>query len=246
MRDFGAVLSREFDLDGLGHAALEGLLRHTGSEAGAILVAREDRMEPLATHGLRETDGLAENDHVRRVLRLDRTEHLQIDAPDAVIDSLLVGQAAREILVAPVTFKSVPLGVIVLATTGQFERDVVDLLEQLRSDLGLAINNALTHDRLERLAAVDPLTETYNRRFGLARLREEFSRAVRAENPLGVLMSTSITSSRSTTPTGTSSAIASFGPSPPRAGESSAMGTSSSATVARSSSCCCPGPAWRT
>lgn len=77
---------------------------------------------------------------------------------------------------------------IVLATTGHFERDVVDLLEQLRSDLGLAVNNALAHDRLERLAAVDPLTETYNRRFGLARLREEFSRAVRAENPLGVLM----------------------------------------------------------
>jgi len=110
MRDFGAVLSREFDLDGLGDAALEGLLRHTGSEAGAILVAREDRMEPLATHGLRGTDGLAENDHVRRVLRLDRTEHLQVDAPDVIVDSLLVGQAAREILVAPVTFKIVPVG----------------------------------------------------------------------------------------------------------------------------------------
>ena len=35
---------------------------------------------------------------------------------------------------------------------------------------------------------MDPLTDAYNRRFGLARLREEFSRAVRAENPLGILM----------------------------------------------------------
>lgn len=188
MRDFGAVLSREFDLDSLGGAALEGLLRHTGSAAGAILVAREDRLEPLATHGLRGTDGLAANDHVRRVLRLERTERLQVDAPDMIVDSLLVGQAAREILVAPITFKSVPLGVIVLATTGQFEHDALRLVEQLRGDLGLAVNNALAHDRLERLAAVDPLTETYNRRFGLARLREEFSRAVRAENPLGVVM----------------------------------------------------------
>ncbi len=77
---------------------------------------------------------------------------------------------------------------IVLATPGHFERDGIELLEQLRADLGLAVNNALAHDRLERLAAVDPLTDAYNRRFGLARLREEFSRAVRAENPLGVLM----------------------------------------------------------
>ncbi|OGO57723.1 MAG: hypothetical protein A2Z32_10750, partial [Chloroflexi bacterium RBG_16_69_14] len=188
MRDFSAVLSREFELEGLCATALEGLLRNVGADAGAILVSREDRMEPLATYGLRDTDRLAETDHVRRVLRSLRAEHLHIDRPDVIIDSLLVGQAAREILVAPITFKSVPLGVIVLATPGHFERDATQLLEQLRADLGLAVNNALAHDRLERLAAVDPLTEAYNRRFGLARLREEFSRAVRAENPLGVLM----------------------------------------------------------
>lgn len=187
-RDFSTVLSTEFELEGLGHAALDGLLRHTRADAGAILVAREDQMEPLASHGLRESDGLAGNDHVRRVLRLDRTEQLSLDAPDLIVDSLLVGQAAREILIAPITFKSVPLGAIVLASVGQFDRDGLELLEQLRGDLGLAINNALAHDRLERLAAVDPLTDAYNRRFGLARLREEFSRAVRAENPLGVLM----------------------------------------------------------
>ena len=77
---------------------------------------------------------------------------------------------------------------IVLATTGTFERDDIELLDQLRADLGLAVNNALAHDRLERLAAIDPLTDAYNRRFGLGRLREEFSRAVRAEAPLGILM----------------------------------------------------------
>jgi two-component system, cell cycle response regulator len=188
MRDFSIVLSREFELEGLGGAALDGLLRHTGAQAGALLVAREDQMEPLATHGLRGADGLAGSDHVRRVLRLDRTEQLHVAAPDMIVDSLLVGQAAREILVAPITFKQVPLGVIVLATPGHFERDSIELLEQLRTDLGLAVNNALAHDRLERLAAVDPLTDAFNRRFGIARLREEFSRAVRAENPLGILM----------------------------------------------------------
>jgi len=188
MRDFSAVLSSEFELEGLGSTALDGLLRHTGAAAGAILVAREDRMEPLASHGLRGAGDLARNDHVRRVLRLGRTEQLRVDAPDLIIDSLLVGQAARDILIAPVTFKSVPLGVIVLATPGRFDPDGVALIEQFRADLGLAMNNALAHDRLERLAAVDPLTDAYNRRFGLARLREEFSRAVRAENPLGVIM----------------------------------------------------------
>jgi diguanylate cyclase (GGDEF)-like protein len=188
MRDFSAVLSSEFELEGLGAAALDGLLRHTGADAGVILVERDDALEPLATHGLRTTVDLATNDHVRRALRLGRVEQVTIGAPEAVVDSVLLGQPAREILVAPLVFKSVALGVIVLATTTAFETDALPLIEQFRADLGLAVNNALAHDRLERLAAVDPLTDAYNRRFGLARMQEEYSRAVRAEAPLGVLM----------------------------------------------------------
>ena len=189
MRSFSEVLSSRFELDGLGNAALDALLVHTKADAGALLVVREDTIATLASHGLRATDGLAANDHVRRILRTGQVERVRVAATaEFVIDSLLVGQTAHEILVAPVTFKSIPLGVIVLATPTEFDPDAEKLLEQFRADLGLAINNALAHDRLERLAAVDPLTDAYNRRFGMARLSEEFSRAVRAENPLGVLM----------------------------------------------------------
>jgi diguanylate cyclase (GGDEF)-like protein len=188
MRDFSGVLSSEFELEGLGDAALDGLLRHTGADAGAILVVREDTVEPLATHGLRTAEEIGSNDHVRRALRTGRVERLTLGTPEAIIDSLLVGQPAREILVAPVVFKSVSLGAIVLASATSFGGDALPLIEQFRADLGLAVNNALAHDRLERLAAVDPLTDAYNRRFGMARLQEEYSRAVRAESPLGVLM----------------------------------------------------------
>lgn len=188
MRTFSAVLSSEFELEGLGEAALDELLRQSGADAGAILLVREDGVEPLAAHGLRGTADLAASDHVRRALRHGRVEILAVPAPEVVIDSVLLGQPAREIVVAPIAFKSVPLGVAVLASAAGFDRDALPLLEQFRADLGLAVNNALAHDRLERLAAVDPLTDAYNRRFGLARLQEEYSRAVRAEGPLGILM----------------------------------------------------------
>jgi two-component system cell cycle response regulator len=188
MHDFSGVLSREFELEGLGSAALDGLLRHTASDAGVMLVVREDELVPLASHGIRAPEELAANDHVRRVIRLGQIERLQVGAQELIVDSLLVGVAARQILVVPVAFKSIPLGVIVLATTGTFERDDIELVDHLRVDLGLAVNNALAHDRLERLAAIDPLTDAYNRRFGLGRLREEYSRAVRAEAPFGILM----------------------------------------------------------
>jgi two-component system cell cycle response regulator len=188
MHDFSGVLSREFELEGLGSAALDGLLRHTASDAGVMLVVREDELVPLASHGIRAPEDLGANDHVRRVIRLGQIERLRVGAQELVVDSVLVGVAAREILVVPVAFKSIPLGVIVLATADTFQRDDIELVDHLRIDLGLAVNNALAHDRLERLAAIDPLTDAYNRRFGLGRLREEYSRAVRAEAPFGILM----------------------------------------------------------
>ena len=188
MRSFSRVMSSQFELDGLAEQALHELLAGTGTDAGALLVVRDTELEPVATHGLRGWDGLARNDHVARALRGDSIQRLTITDSALVVDSLLVGQPAREVLVAPILFKSVPLGVVVLATTSTLPADAELLLDGFRAELGLAVNNALAHDRLERLAAVDPLTEAYNRRFGLARLREEYSRAVRAESPLGVLM----------------------------------------------------------
>jgi len=54
--------------------------------------------------------------------------------------------------------------------------------------LAVALNNSLNHQDLQRVAALDPLTGVYNRRFGLQRLTEEFGRSVRSGDPLGVLM----------------------------------------------------------
>ncbi len=186
--DFTAVISSHLDLDELAEASLDALLRHTGASAGAILAVRDEELAPVAAHGLRALDRLAANDHVTRALRRAKTERIDVDPGDALVDSLLVDQVAREILVVPIAFKSVPLGAVILAAVAPFGPDVPMLLEQFRADLGLALNNALTHDRLQRLAALDPLTDAYNRRFGLSRLREEFARTVRTGAPLGVLM----------------------------------------------------------
>ncbi|HZW00897.1 MAG TPA: GGDEF domain-containing protein [Candidatus Deferrimicrobium sp.] len=107
---------------------------------------------------------------------------------ELVIDSVLVRQMARQVVIAPLMFKGVPLGAMVLASVEPFSPSVELLVRHFQTDLGLALSNALSHDRLERLAALDPLTDAYNRRFGLVRLQEEFGRSMRVSGPLGVLM----------------------------------------------------------
>jgi diguanylate cyclase (GGDEF)-like protein len=184
---FTNSLACELDVDRVVQAALGQLLAISGTQAGAILVVSDGEVRLRASEGLRDPGHLETSDHVLGVVR-DR-EVRMLDLPDdVVVDGLLVAFRARHVLVAPLVFKSVVLGVVVLAVGGQHRFDGRRLIELLRPTLGLALNNAMAHERLQRLAAVDPLTDAYNRRFGLARLREEFSRAVRTGAPLGLVM----------------------------------------------------------
>ena len=104
------------------------------------------------------------------------------------VDAVLVAFRPREMAVLPVRHKGVPLGAVVLATAATYDDAHRARMELSLHGLGLALNNALAHERMQTLAAIDALTGVYNRRFGLQRLHEEFGRAVRAGTPLGLLM----------------------------------------------------------
>ena len=52
----------------------------------------------------------------------------------------------------------------------------------------MAIHNETIHEQIQELAAIDPLTGIYNRRFGLTRLKDEMTRSYRNSSPLGVAM----------------------------------------------------------
>lgn len=187
-RGFTEVVSSHLDLESLGHEALAAVLKDTGATAGLLLVERDDGLESLACVGISEPDEVAQNAHVASALRTGRTQLLDVDLDQVVIDSVLLEQTASQVVIVPLSFKDVPLGALVLAAVKPFARDVRILVRHFQTDLGLALSNALSHDRLQRLAALDPLTDAYNRRFGLVRLQEEFGRALRVSGPLGVLM----------------------------------------------------------
>jgi two-component system, cell cycle response regulator len=187
VRGFNEVLTSQLDLEVLTHQALEQLIQHTGASAGAILVEMEGELHVSASYGMEAPNKLAANDHVRRALRVESRQVVSIP-DDVVVEGILANFRPREVLVDPLSYKHVPLGAVVLASTGVFSEQIRTRLDLFCQGLSLALNNALAHDRLQRLAAIDPLTGVYNRRFGMARLHEEFGRAVRQTVPLGVLM----------------------------------------------------------
>ena len=187
-RGFTRVVASHLELDALARDSLATILKDTGATAGILLVEEEQGLKPLATVGIRDPEQVAANAQVTAALRSGQTLRLDVAAEQVVVDSVLLDQTAREVIVVPLSFKDVPLGALVLASTNPLAPGTELLIGHFQTDLGLALSNALSHHRLERLAALDPLTDAYNRRFGFVRLQEEFGRALRVSSPLGVLM----------------------------------------------------------
>ncbi|MEW5825489.1 MAG: diguanylate cyclase [Candidatus Bipolaricaulota bacterium] len=187
LRAFSELLTSQLELDTLAEKALRQFLEHTGAEAGAVLYESGGDLHLASSHGLREPGDLVSNDHVRTAVRTGDSQVIRM--PEGVrVDGVLAEFRPSEVFVLPATYKEIPLGVVVLATSGSFDGEARARMELFRRSFGLALNNAITHGRLQRLAALDPLTGVYNRRFGMTRLHEEFDRAVRMNAPLGVLM----------------------------------------------------------
>jgi two-component system cell cycle response regulator len=186
-RSFSEMLTSQLELDLLTSQALGQLIEHAATKAGAILTEMDGELRVAASYVIRNPLSLLESDHVRQAMRTGTRQHVLLP-PDLAVEGVMVDFCLREVIVEPLSYKHVPLGAIVLASSVAFPEGAGAQLDLFRNGLILALNNAMAHDRLQSLAALDPLTGIYNRRFGLARLHEEFGRAVRDNLPPGVLM----------------------------------------------------------
>lgn len=187
VRSFSEMLTSELEIESLAEKALRRFALDAGAAGGLIAYEAGGELKVAAAHGLRDPAAVVGSSHVGAAVRSGERQLVTI--PEGVsLESVVADFRPKELRVDPLAHKGVPLGVVVLANTRQFTTDQNALVDLFLPSLSLALNNAIAHDRVHRLAALDALTGIYNRRFGLGRLSEEFGRAVRVASPLGVLL----------------------------------------------------------
>ena len=185
MAEHSRLLAEHLELSEFTDAALGSFLAATGSEAGAFAVVRDGELEISAAHRLSALP-LRENPTVLAALSSGSPVWMPIP-DDLQVDAAVTTFRPATVAILPIPFRAVPLGVVVLAFARTPHHEAARLVEAMRAPTGVALNNVISHERFQRLAAVDPLTGAYNRRFGLSRLNEEWARSLRSEVPLGVL-----------------------------------------------------------
>ncbi len=184
---FATTLSSHIEITPLVEAAL-GVLHGAGDyDASALCILREDELVTVASEGIANPTELASSELVQRAYRT--LETIAVDLPtDIDLDGGVVTFRPRSVVAFALHVRFVPIGVVVLASTQPIADRQVQGIQPLLPNFAVALNNALSHERVQRVAAIDTLTGLYNRRFGMERLSQEFSRSVRSQEPLGVLL----------------------------------------------------------
>lgn len=166
---------------------LNHLIKNTNADGGAILIEKSGELVVEAIDSIKDAKALENN---KRILNTMRTlERQLIKLPnDIILDGVIVDFQPKELLIEPILYKKILLGVLILVNASSFSKNAIEKLSFFNQNLSLAFRNAITYNQMQRLAALDALTGLYNRRFGIIRIQEEFSRAIRANTPVSLLM----------------------------------------------------------
>jgi len=185
--DFTTAMSAELDVEAICQAAISSFRRDLGAAGVAIIGDAAGTFEVLASHGISDPDSLIESDLVRSAIR-SRTADSMSMPEHLVIDAAVAKLTPRHVVVYPLVIKSTAIGAVVLASAVEVRSSTQALGPLFIRTLSVALSNALSHERIHRIASLDGLTGVLNRRSGLSRLHQEFKRAEHRERPLGVVM----------------------------------------------------------
>lgn len=165
----------------------------TGSAAGVVYLAKDGQLLPVVGNGVKLDaiaslsfgEGLpgrvAQERRPRRVGDVPEDEALRLHLGFALV-------SPREVVGQPLILQQRLLGVMLLATTGQYDDLMSRDIECLAQQLALHFDYAQVLGQMESFSITDGQTGLYNRRYVTERLEVEFSRAFRYGSELSLLV----------------------------------------------------------
>jgi hypothetical protein len=173
------ALAAHLDLDAMAESTLRELAVRTGCDASALLVVTNGRIDLAGSRGIRDAGKITSAEAVLAAVRTTERTVLHLP-PTLVVNGALVDFTPQEIQVLPIHYGVLTVGVLVVAFAEPSATEAASVIHSTLPGLAVALNNSMNHEILQRVAALDPLTGVYNRRFGQHRLAEEFGRAQRS------------------------------------------------------------------
>ena len=187
LQQFSEMLTSHLELGVLANSTLQNLIENMHACGGAILIENNGEFTVTAIHAIKNEKLLETSALVLNTL-INQERYIIQYPTDIRMDGLVVDYRPQSLIIEPIIYKQVLLGVVILASITPFANDSLDMLTACAPILSMAFNNAITHQQMQQLAALDSLTGIYNRRFGYNRIQEEFNRSIRSSTSISLIM----------------------------------------------------------
>lgn len=188
------LLMSTLDLKELIENVLRIAVQVTGSQIGIVYLSEEkgESLIPTVQFGtttdlktLKRGEGFpgrAAKDQTTLILAPEEgSEHEKIEKG-------YTESAPKEVAYIPLVYNEKVLGVLLLGTINRYSMDERELFDYLASQISIALDNAVMHNRIQELSITDGLTGIYNRRYLNERLEVEWARFQRHQSPMSVIL----------------------------------------------------------
>ncbi|MCK5811756.1 MAG: GGDEF domain-containing protein [Clostridiales bacterium] len=187
LSDYQVMLTTNLNISFLSQNSLKYIMMHLQANAGAILLEKNGELYVADSKRIDNPLSLQTHESIIEVYNSGK-QITMMNPKNIKIDNVLVNFTPSEIIIEPIMYKGIVIGVLILASDQVLNYTRKQQVSLFTNTFALAINNSIEHSQLQELVAIDPLTKAYNRRFGMKRLKEEYIRSVRNQNPLGIMM----------------------------------------------------------
>ncbi len=184
---FASILSSHIEVVPLTGEALAHIHEATGVQASALCIRSDGALATIASNGIVDPASLGQSELVGQAFRTLEVVELSL-SDELLLDAGVVTFRPRQVFAFPLHIRRVPIGVLLLASTEIVPEPNRALVQRFMPGLAVALDNALSHERLQLVAAIDEVTGLRNRRSGLERLSDAVDRSVRTNEQLGVVL----------------------------------------------------------
>ncbi|MCX7944879.1 MAG: GGDEF domain-containing protein [Deltaproteobacteria bacterium] len=197
LKNISSKIAKTIEITEMAKIILEDIIHLSKSNIGALYGLQGEKMHLLAIIGIDKSEEIPstiDKSYGAVYLALNTNQIIDITIDESgfswVKFSTPFGTLKPgRIKIIPFSIESRVIAVAFLTSPNvQISEINKQLIESIRLNTSHYLNNAILHNRIKMLAAIDELTQLLNRRFGIKRLNEEFSRSIRHGIPLSVIM----------------------------------------------------------
>ena len=133
LQQFSEMLTSHLELSVLANNTLQSLVSNTGASGGAILIENNGEFTVCAALAMKNEKLLETNALVLNTMKTNARYTVQFPQ-DVVLDGLIVDYRPQELIIEPVVYKQVLLGVIILAGIAPLFMQDAGYVNRLRPD----------------------------------------------------------------------------------------------------------------